>query len=90
MYEGPHCIKSSQYIERFNVSSLSLSQDISMYQKISTLNMPPAVYGVEERRPLIILRRDVLPVANTSEVFDLYGGIKTAHTIRHNHITDTV
>ena len=31
-----HCIKSSQFIERFNVSSLLLYQVISMYQKIST------------------------------------------------------
>ena len=39
IYSVSHCIKKSQYIERFNVSGLSLYQVISMYQKISTLNL---------------------------------------------------
>ena len=33
----------SQYIERFDVSNLLLYEVISMYQKISTLNLPPTV-----------------------------------------------
>ena len=44
IYELSHCINSSQYIETFNVSNLSLYQVISMYQKIFTLNLPPTAF----------------------------------------------
>ena len=50
IYEVSPCIKSSQYIERFNVSSLSLHQVISMHQKISTLNLAPTVYLKQQGR----------------------------------------
>ena len=36
-------MKPSQYIERFNISSLSLKQIILMHQKIATLNLAPTV-----------------------------------------------